>query len=91
LLCILSQPQFCQGLKVWKARCSISGLQKLNTKRTNNPINRWANKLNRQFSEEVQNINKYMKKFSKSLAIKEIIKKINNNKCWQEFSIYCIH
>jgi hypothetical protein len=28
-------------------------LQKLNTKGTNNPTNRWANKLSRQFSKEV--------------------------------------
>jgi hypothetical protein len=29
-------------------------LQKLNTKRTNNPVSKWANELNRQFSNEVQ-------------------------------------
>jgi hypothetical protein len=29
-------------------------LKKLNIKRTNNPINKWANELNRQFLEEVQ-------------------------------------
>jgi hypothetical protein len=32
-------------------------------KRTNNPIKKWANELNKQFSEEeVKNANKYMKK-----------------------------
>jgi hypothetical protein len=33
----------------------------LNTKRTNNPINKWTNELNRQFLKEVQMPNKYMK------------------------------
>jgi hypothetical protein len=28
-------------------------LKKLSTKRTNNPINKWANELNRWFSEEL--------------------------------------
>jgi hypothetical protein len=33
---------------------NILNSKKLNTKRTNNPINEGANELNRQFSEEVQ-------------------------------------
>jgi hypothetical protein len=47
-------------------------LQKLNTKRTNNPGNKWANEFNQQFSKKVQMANKYMKKISTSLAIKEM-------------------
>jgi hypothetical protein len=35
--------------------------KKFNSKRTNNPINKWVNKLNRQFSEENQIANKYIK------------------------------
>ena len=38
-------------------------LKKLYTKNTNNPINKWANEMNRHFTEEdVQAINRYMKK-----------------------------
>jgi hypothetical protein len=45
-------------------------LQKLSPKRTNNPINKWAKEMNRQFSE-VQMANKYiMKKCSSSLSHK---------------------
>jgi hypothetical protein len=36
-------------------------LKKLNTKRPNNPIYKWANELNKQFSkEEVQMANKHV-------------------------------
>jgi hypothetical protein len=48
-------------------------LKKLITPRINNPLNKWANKRNRQFSkEEVQMANKHKKKSSTSLAIKEM-------------------
>jgi hypothetical protein len=49
----------------------IKAPKKLNSKRTNNPINKWANELNRQFSE-VQMDDKYMHKYSTSLVIKEM-------------------
>jgi hypothetical protein len=63
-------------------------------------VKKWAHKLNREFSkEDVKMANKYIKKCSTSLAIKEMqikstlrfhltpvkiaIVKGNNNKCWQ--------
>jgi aromatic ring-opening dioxygenase catalytic subunit (LigB family) len=47
-------------------------LKKLNTKRTIILINKWADKMNRQFSSEVKMANKYRKKCSISLLIKEM-------------------
>jgi hypothetical protein len=48
-------------------------LKKLNPQRINTPMKKWAHELNREFSkEEVQMPNKYMKKCSTSLVIKEM-------------------
>jgi hypothetical protein len=44
----------------------------LNTKRTKNSISKWANELNRQFSNKVRMARKYMKNCSISLALKGI-------------------
>jgi hypothetical protein len=47
--------------------------KKLTSQRINNPLSKWVNELNRQFSkEEIQMADKYMKKCSTSLTIKEI-------------------
>jgi hypothetical protein len=70
----------------------------INIKRTYNPT-KWANKLFRQFSKELQITNKYKKKCSTFLAIKKMcikmtlrfhlilvrmgIIKKTNSKCWQ--------
>jgi hypothetical protein len=76
-------------------------LEKLNSQKISDPIKKWATELNRTFSKgEVQMAKKHMKKYSPSLAIKEMqIKttlrfhltpiriatiKNTNNKCWQE-------
>jgi hypothetical protein len=47
-------------------------LNKLSSQRTNDPLNKWANEMNRQFSKEVQMVKKHRKKCSTPLAIKEM-------------------
>ena len=55
-------------------------LTQIHTRKTNNPIKKWAKNMNRHFfKQDIQRTQRHMKRFSASLAVREMQ---NENDSW---------